>query len=269
MRLEADGILSGTPSEPGNFELTVRVSDAAGAVAAKAFVLNVRSAPISFSREGVVNAASFLPGPVSPFEIVTVYGLGFGPPEPAAAIWEGPGTLATTVAGTRVYFDGVPAPIVHVMSGQVSVAVPDLPEAVSTTDVVLEYRGVRSARAEVSVAAVSPGIFTANGGGSGQVAALNTDGTYNSSANPVERGGVLVLYGTGFGRLRASDPPVSVTIGGIMTDVVYAGPIAGHIRGLTQINVAVPLSVEPGDRVPISVAAGERQSQSGLTIAVR
>jgi hypothetical protein len=59
----------------------------------------------------VVNAASYLGGGFAPGEIVTLFGSAIGPSEPVPLRLAEDGRLATTLAGTQVLFDGVPAPL--------------------------------------------------------------------------------------------------------------------------------------------------------------
>ena len=67
------------------------------------------------------------------------------------------------------------------------------------------------------------------------------------------------------GRFRAS---VSVFIGGVQADVLYAGPAPGMIAGMFQINALVSMDVIPGASLPVTVRVGTGFSQSGVTMAV-
>jgi uncharacterized protein (TIGR03437 family) len=49
---------------------------------------------------------------------------------------------------------------------------------------------------------VAPGVFTIDGTGYGQIAAINEDGTVNSPAQPAARGSVVAMWLTGFGRMQ-------------------------------------------------------------------
>jgi trimeric autotransporter adhesin len=139
----------------------------------------------------------------------------------------------------------------------------------------------------MNIAPAVPGIFTANGSGSGQAAAYNSDGrTLNSSATPAAQGSTIILYGTGEGQtspggvdgklataslptpmLPVSVMPVSVTIGGVPAGVQYAGAAYGEVAGMLQINVVVPSTVS-GSALPVIVQVGNTMSQAGVTIAV-
>ena len=71
----------------------------------------------------VANAASFLSDGVSPGELVTLFGLNFGPRTGAGPLVDG-SRIGTSVAGTRVLFDGAPAALVYVEAGQLTATVP-------------------------------------------------------------------------------------------------------------------------------------------------
>ena len=63
--------------------------------------------------------------------------------------------------------------------------------------------------------------------------------------------------------------PVSVTIGGIDAQVLYAGSAPEAIAGLLQANVVVPRTAQPGAAVPITIKIGGLQTQIGATIAIQ
>jgi uncharacterized protein (TIGR03437 family) len=62
---------------------------------------------------------------------------------------------------------------------------------------------------------------------------------------------------------------VTATIGNVTAPARYAGGGQTLVAGGVQINVAVPMSVTPGDAVPVSITVGTAGSQSGVTIAVK
>ena len=66
----------------------------------------------------VVNAASYVGGGVAPGEIVTLFGSAMGPAEIVARRITEEGKLATLLAGTRILFNGVAAPLVYVSANQ-------------------------------------------------------------------------------------------------------------------------------------------------------
>jgi len=63
---------------------------------------------------GLLNGASFLPGPVAPGQIVTFFGAGLGPEVPVLFDLNGGDRIATELAGTRVLFNGTPGPVIAI-----------------------------------------------------------------------------------------------------------------------------------------------------------
>jgi hypothetical protein len=62
--------------------------------------------------------------------------------------------------------------------------------------------------------------------------------------------------------------PVSVKIGGVSANVLYAGAAPGAVAGLFQVNVKIPDAIQAGTAVPVSLTVGKDTSQSGITMAV-
>jgi len=105
----------------------------------------------------------------------------------------------------------------------------------------------------------------------------------NSSANPAAAGSVVVIYATGEGQTMpagidgkfaagpgypAPELPVSVTIGGLPADVLYAGAAPTLVAGVMQVNARVPAGVTSGDNA-VTVTVGTASSQPGITLAVK
>jgi uncharacterized protein (TIGR03437 family) len=231
----------------------------------------------------VANSASYANGAVAPGEIVVVGGKSLGPATTVPLQFTSTGLVATSLGGTRVLFDGIPAPLVYTSQDQVSAVVPYAVDGHSLTSLQVEYQGVLSAPLVLAVAKVAPGIFTLNKSGSGQGAILNQDGTVNAPDNPAPRGSVVSVYGTGEGQtvppgidggivapsdLRHPVLPVTASIGGQNADVVFAGSAGNQISGLFQANVRVPLSIAAGGSVPVTLTIAGSNSQT-VTMVVQ
>jgi uncharacterized protein (TIGR03437 family) len=231
---------------------------------------------------GITSAASFATGPLSPGEIVTLFGSGMGPATLAGLTINGFGLVDTLLAGTRVLFDGIPAPLVYTSSGQVSAVVPYATAGKSTTQVQVEYLGQRSAAASFPVALTSPGIFDLTLPGSiAKMWVVNQDNTLNSPAHPATAGDIVVFYATGAGQTVpagvdgsfATAPfpvpvqNVSVTIGGVQANLLYKGAAPFEIAGLLQINAVIPAGLAPSDAAPLVLTIGNASSQTA-TIAI-
>jgi uncharacterized protein (TIGR03437 family) len=233
--------------------------------------------------DAVVNAASFLQGPVSPGEIITVFGSNIGPEQLTGLQLTASGSVSTTLADVRVFFDGVLSPLIYVSAGQLSAIVPYKVAFKTTTLMQVEYKGIRSNPTALAVTTSSPAIFTANSSGSGPGAILNQDSSLNTAENPADKNSVVVLYVTGEGETNPggidgrpaldSYPkprlPVTVKIGGVNAQVAYAAAAPGLVAGVMQVNVKVPDTIESGPTVPVSVTVGTNTSRSGVTLAVR
>ena len=226
--------------------------------------------------EGIVNAASFLGGSVSPGEIVTLFGAGLGP-RAVAGFSIVDGAFDTQAADTRVLFDGVPAPLVYVHARQTSAVVPY--QVSGRTQVQVEYRGVRSDSVLLDAESAKPALFTQNSSGQGAGAILNQDFSLNTGAVPASAGSVVLLFATGAGQTNpagvdgriASDvlpvPRLAVTAELIVNspgqqtrrpiDVLYAGAAPGLVSGMLQVNIRIPPESPPGAMKCCSQSAAE------------
>jgi len=236
----------------------------------------------SFTADSVVNTASFKGGPIAPGEMITIFGNNVGP-SALASYQLTNDIVGGSVANTRFLFYGVAAPIYYVSSGVSTVIVPYEVAGKSTTQVIGEFQGVRSAPVTLNVVTAAPGLFTSNAQGFGQAAAANLDGTINSASSPVARGSVILLFATGDGQTNPAGvdgqlaltvfprtaADLSVTIGGVEAKVQYAGVAPFSVAGFTQINVIVPDNAPAGDAIPVIVKAAGSSSPAGVTIAVK
>jgi uncharacterized protein (TIGR03437 family) len=145
----------------------------------------------------------------------------------------------------------------------------------------VERAGSFSLPIEVKVVDAVPGLFTVSSG-RGQAAALNSDYSVNSASNPVQRGSVISVFGTGEGQtdppgqdgriiltdLRHPLLPVTASIGGRAVPVLYIGSAPMIVSGVFQANLRVPEDIESGIH-PIELQIGGVTTQAGVTIAVR
>ena len=228
----------------------------------------------------VQNGASGLTGAVAPGEIVAIYGSGLGPATLTGAALDNQGRVASLLAGTRVFFDGNPAPVLYTSAGQVGAIVPYEVAGQTSTVMAVEYLGLPTNVLTLPVAAVSPALFTISGTGTGQGAILNQNETANLPANAAFPGSIVVLYGTGAGQTTpaiqdgalAAVPypqiaaPVAVTIGGLPAKILYAGSAPG-LAGVIQINAVVPFEVSSGP-LPVTITIGGVTSLASVTVSV-
>ena len=127
----------------------------------------------------------------------------------------------------------------------------------------VERQGQRSTPVRLSVGGASPALFTANQSGTGQVSAVNQDGTPNSASNPAAVGSVVSLYATGEGAVTARWRRGARCHHGTTVTArertsrrsgrnypEFAGGSPGSIVGLLQVNIRIPAGVS-GPNVPV------------------
>ncbi len=234
------------------------------------------------SAAGIENAASAVVGPVSPGEIIAIYGTGIGTPTLTGYTLTPANFFDTLTGDTTVLFDGIAAPLIYTSAGQTAAVVPYAVAGQTTTQMVVVYQGRRSAPVTVQVAPSAPGLFSVNSSGTGNGSILNADASYNGPGNPAARGSEIVLYGTGEGQTTppgvdgkiapgAGPAPVlsvSVTIGGQPAEIKYAAGAPTLIAGMFQVNVIVPQNIGTG-AIPVVLTVGAASSQAGLTVSVK
>jgi uncharacterized protein (TIGR03437 family) len=183
---------------------------------------------------------------VAPSEILVIAGTGMGPAQKMDAQLGPDGKLATTLAGTSVTFDRIPAPLLSVQSGQIVCIVPF---------------GARGLTMQVqSNGAVSNSILMPSDIAAVEAFAIaNGDGSVNTPDHPAPPGSMVTVYAAGLGPTSPSsmdgeingttprklefimDATIYDTSGNSWpAEVLFAGPAPGQVAGITQINVRVP-----------------------------
>lgn len=242
-----------------------------------------RRAPDALAQDSVRNAASGASGAVAPGELLAIHGTRMGPAELAGYRLDPSGRMNTELAGTRVWFDEWPAPLLYTSDTEVGVIAPYGIAGRSSTQLRIEYSGQAIYAGDLPVAATAPGLFTADMSGSGQGAILNQDFSANSRSRPAEAGSWVALFLTGEGQTVpagvdgaiAGDAPPTPALpvralidGQYEAEVLYAGGASTLVAGVTQVNVRIPPQLGPGDW-EIVVFAGQSPSQPGVTLRVR
>jgi uncharacterized protein (TIGR03437 family) len=194
----------------------------------------------------VVNAASLVPGPVTPGMLLLIGGTGISPSQ---------------IPNTAIGFGPNPGLILSADSNGILVVAPAAIAGLGSVPVEIIYQNAVIASIPVAVADAAPALFT---NAAGQAAANNQDGSINSASNPAARGSVISLYGTGLG---ISGDAVSATLDGFSAAVLYAGPAANY-PGLFQVNAQVPSGYLPTGTLSVTVTVGMSVSQAGVTVWV-
>ncbi len=218
-----------------------------------------------------VNAANNIPGrALAPGTIAIVQSSGnqftvdAGASVPSGSPW------VPALDDTQVLINNVPAPISAVSPSQITVVLPMGAPTSGTADVqvVRVSTGQVLGDSSVAMAPVSPGLFTVNGQGTGQLMAINDDGSVNQANNQVSRGGVIKLFGTGPGVIPGAPPDGQPATGQVPTkstpnvgigtafvpaaNIMYSG-LAPNMVGMWEIDVMIPMTTVPGNQVEVLV----------------
>ena len=230
----------------------------------------------------ITSAASFLSGAITPGELVTVFGANLGPVLPAGPVVDDTGQLASKLSHTKVFFDGISAPLLYASENEVSAVVPFGIQA-STIQVQVQNGSQFSANTPIAVAPAAPALYSRDGTGGNIGAIINQDGKQNSYGDPASRGSVVIMYATGVGEMNppgingqitSSVPypvpvlPVKVLIDKQPADILYAGAAPGFVQGLIQINVRVPAAASSGN-VQVVLQVGSYSSPNTTSIIVQ
>jgi N-acyl-D-amino-acid deacylase len=231
---------------------------------------------------GVVNAASAQAAPIVPGELITIYGTYLGPSNGVSPTLSADGVLPGEYTGTSVSVNGIAAPLQFVSGTQIDAVVPFNIDPSTPAELQIRAFGYESEPLSLPAGLAAPALFSADGSGKGQAAALNQDGTLNSVVNPATAASIVTVFGTGFGstvpisrdgELSGSNPsvislPVKVAVGGKEAKVTYAGSAPGSVAGVSQVNFEIPSGLEPGVSTVV-VSAGEFNSAAVVAIAVK
>jgi len=230
----------------------------------------------------VANSANFLIGAIAPGELVSIFGANLGPAMPVGAQLDNTGHLAHRLSQTKVYFNGVSAPLLYASANQVNAIVPF---GISPAKIQLQVQNGSqfSPNAPVTIAPASPAIFSKDGTGGRIAAIINQNGTTNSYSNPAPHGSVITLYATGAGQTNPGgsdglitptgnypvpELPVKFFIDGQAANVLYAGAAPGQVQGVIQINARVPASASTG-QVQIMLQVGSFNSPNTASVIVQ
>lgn len=149
---------------------------------------------------------------------------------------------------------------------------------------VRDASGAETHVATTELRRVAPALFSANASGKGAAAGLAIRLERDGSQTPIpvvqcsgpllciaqrielpdDRPVFLSLYGTG---IRGAAGTVSVSVGGTVVPVMYAGP-QGSFAGLDQINVRLPTSLRSKGEVDVVVSA-EGIPSNAVRIGIR
>jgi uncharacterized protein (TIGR03437 family) len=229
---------------------------------------------------GVVSSGSFtqLAGP-PPGGLVSIFGANLADDTEVSSGLP----LKTQMQNALFVLGGVPLPLVFTSKSQVNAILPYRLEPGATYQLIAQRGNRLSVPQSVSVAVSEPGIFTVDSSGKGQGHIYKyVDASTQILAGPetpVKAGDILIIYCAGLGpvdppidaglavtQLINTVNPVSLTIGGVMTQVLFSG-LTPNFTGLYQVNAVVPEGITPGDAVPVVLAVANI-SGPPVTLAV-
>jgi uncharacterized protein (TIGR03437 family) len=289
LALSTTGLISGTPTVSGTFNITVKVLDANNLSDQKAYTLTIADAG-NVGPFTSVHGATFQPSTDgAPEAIIAGFGSNLVTGSAATTSTSLPTSLLNISvsvkdsAGTETA-----SPLFFVSPGQINYVVPaglaSGPATVSVRD-----RGTTVAAGSLQIQPVAPGFFTANADGVGTAAAdvirVAPDlsqrysftfecgqapgscvGTPIDLSSPTDSIYVL-LFGTGI-RGRTSLSTVTATVGGQTVPVVYAGPQSEY-PGLDQVNLGpLPRTLAGRGTVTILVQV-DGKAAPPVSVAIR
>jgi uncharacterized protein (TIGR03437 family) len=229
----------------------------------------------------VTSAASFRQT-LAPGMIAALFGRGLTAGGTAAATAV---PLPTTLAGTQVLVNGVPAGLFFVSPDQINFLIPistsattdnsfarNVPSGAAFVEIVSNGQLIRAGVFQIAPSV--PAFFTLNQSGSGAAAAVDAFTGAREPFNATRSGGepnIISFFGTGLGA-DATDvdgnvnASVQVKIDGNPAVVQYAGRAPGF-SGLNQLNVVLTAGISPGNHT-VTVSRNGVESRS-VTIATR
>jgi uncharacterized protein (TIGR03437 family) len=235
-----------------------------------------------------VSAASYSGAALAGESIAAVFGSGLATSVEVANTVP----LPTTLAGSTVRFRDSAgkeqlAQLFFVAPGQINYLVPSGLALGSASTVITSGNGTLSAGI-VQIAAVAPGLFSANASGQGVAAAVvlrvKANGAqsyepvsrFDQSVNrfvtaPIDLGPdgdqlFLIAFGTGI-RGRSNSSAVTARIGGIDAAVLFAGS-QGALVGLDQVNLSLPRSLMGKGEVGVQLTVDGRLANT-VTINIK
>jgi uncharacterized protein (TIGR03437 family) len=234
-------------------------------------------------REQIANAAGGSAGPIAPGEILSIYAEQLGPDPGVSSSFDAFGYLPLVLGGTRVLFDGAPAPILYAGAFQINVQVPYHLEPGKNTVLQVLYGSVPSNLLSLDTAEAAPELFQEVG--TRVAIALNQDGARHSASAPAQPGSIMVFFASGGGKTspegvagRAAPSPhpvlvsrVEMTVGGRDAQVLFAGEVPGF-AGLVQINARLPDlpgSTGLAHALPVVLRVGGQSSRVQTIVWVR
>lgn len=222
---------------------------------------------------------AFKSSEISPGGAATFFGQALGPTNGEGANVGQDGKVTSQIAGSRVLFDGIPAPMLFARSDQLNFMVPYSMEGRRQFYVQTEYNGIVSEPRLYLGELPRPSLFIAGTGPSGF---YNSDWSINSSSNPARPGSIVFAYMNAVGPtmpagvdgLPNTSPlpkpilPIEVTVAGFRAEIEFLGGAPGIVAGIMQMNMRIPASFTGSQfcRVFVRVTNADTFTESGVFV---
>lgn len=241
---------------------------------------------------GLVSAANPLGGSTaSPGALVSLYGANLSGQTVSATDSPIPFPLPSMLNDVIVTLAGTPVPLYFVSPSVINFQMPfSVSNRIPQTVVVMRGTQV-SATAQLTMAAVTPALFSMNQQGSGQGAIRIADATGAiaapsgafSNSRPAKRREYISIYCTGLGVVTpagtygaaAPSSPLqktvvmpTVTIGGVPAAAINFSGLTPGVAGLYQVNAQIPDDAPSGDAIPVVVTISGVKSNT-VTVAIQ
>ncbi len=261
-------------------ELTLRKSLFGITVLLSGLTFSAHAQTPTFTAAGVLNAASRVAGPLAPGMVAAITGSNLGDPVFGGNCING-NPAPVTCSAVTVLVNGAAVPKLFDSASEVTFQVPfNITGSSATVQVTSTLSGtsLSSAVVAVPVAATAPGLFTANGTGTGTGYYLDSSGLIPQYSQPVQAGDTVVLFGTGFGATNpavatgalgptpgaAAVAPVTVSVNNQSVTPTFAGLEPGSLSGATvgynQVVFTIPAS--------LTVPSGQTQATFPVVVTV-
>ena len=230
----------------------------------------------------VSSNATFRRGALAPGYIAAVFGTDLNNGSTVLSSFGPDGKLLTSLGGTTVTINNIPAPLFYSTRLQLGIQIPFELSGQSTATIQVTVGNQTSAPLTIPLAPFAPTLFESTRDTAGLPeagATFHEDGvTPVTFESPARRGEVIVIYALGLGTLTpvlATGAPAAnnrtlatpiVDLGGIPNDVQFAGSTPGFV-GLYQVNVRIVPGVSAGHETLVLSIGGTESN--AVTIAVQ
>lgn len=193
--------------------------------------------------------------------------------------------LPLELADVEVLVDDTPAPLLNVSPSRVQLQIPTNFEAPKQIEMIVRRKsnGQVLGALTIPTEVASPGFFTRDETGTGQIVAQNEDGSPNENVNGATRGTVVKLFGTGLGRIPnmpqdGKAPTADIPAGSRPIvqfgarpladgDIKFFGLAAGMV-GMFRLDIVVPANAGVNAANPVGILWRDLLSRDGLPFGV-